>query len=81
VEHGLEAWINLQVIQKLTHHTTEVIVAVLLFSLVGFIVKRLMHDSLVKRAVLLIDELVLFCLFVYFAYELIIFLYRALPSA
>jgi hypothetical protein len=81
VEHGLEAWINLRVIQKLTHHTTEVIVAVLLFSLVGFIVKRLMHDSLVKRAVLLIDELVLFCLFVYFAYELIIFLYRALPSA
>jgi hypothetical protein len=80
-EHALEGWINIRVIQRLTHHTTEVIAAVVLFSLVGFIIKRLMHDSPVKRAVLLLDELVLLCLFIYFAYELIIFLYRTAPTA
>lgn len=67
---GLEAWINLRVIQKLTHHTSAVAAGVVLFWLVGFIVQRLLHDSTIKRCVLLVDEFVLLCLFVYFAYEL-----------
>jgi hypothetical protein len=71
---GLEAWIDVRVIQKLAHHTSGVIAAVVLFSLVGFVVQRLMHDTWVKRCVLLIDELVLLGLFVYFAYQLFIFL-------
>jgi hypothetical protein len=71
---GLEAWINIRVIQKLTHHTSGVIAAVVLFSLVGFVVQRLMHDTWIKRCVLLVDELVLLGLFVYFAYQLFIFL-------
>ena len=71
---GLEAWINLRVIQKLTHHTSAVITAVVLFWFVGFVVQRLLHDSIIKRCVLLVDEFVLLCLFIYFAYELIIFL-------
>ena len=71
---GLEAWINIRVIQKLAHHTSAVIAAVVLFWFVGFIVQRLLHDSVIKRCVLLVDEFVLLCLFVYFAYELIIFL-------
>jgi len=70
---GLEAWINVRVIQKLTHHTSAVIVAVVLFWAVGLIIQRLMHDSFIKRWVLLIDEFVLLFLFIYFAYELIIF--------
>lgn len=41
-----------------------------MFSLVGFIVQRLMHDGAFKRCVLLVDEFALLCLFVYFAYEL-----------
>jgi hypothetical protein len=71
---GLEAWINLRVIQKLTHHTSAVIAAVVLFWFVGFIVQHLLQDSIIKRCVLLVDEFVLLCLFIYFAYELIIFL-------
>jgi len=71
---GLEAWINLRVIQKLTHHTSAVIAAVVLFWFVGFIVQHLLHDSVIKRCVLMVDEFVLLCLFVYFAYQLIIFL-------
>jgi hypothetical protein len=71
---GLEAWINVRLIQKLSHHVSGVIATVVLFSLVGFSVQRLMHDTWVKRCVLLIDQLVLLGLFVYFVYELIIFL-------
>jgi hypothetical protein len=69
---GLEAWINIRVIQKLAHHTTAVIAAVVLFWFVGFLVQHLLHDSVIKRCVLLVDEFVLLCLFVYFTYELII---------
>jgi hypothetical protein len=71
---GLEAWVNVHAIQTLTHHTSSVITAVILFSLVGFIIQRLMHDTWVKRCVLLIDELVLLALFAYFAYEFYLFL-------
>jgi hypothetical protein len=71
---GIEAWINVSIIQKLTHHTSSVIAAVALFTLVGYVVQRLMHDSLLKRAVLIFDEFVLLCLLVYFAYELFLYL-------
>ena len=71
---GLEAWINLRVIQKLAHHTSAVVAAVVLFWFVGFIVQHLMHDTFFKRCVLIFDEFVLVCLFVYFAYELFLYL-------
>ncbi len=71
---GIEAWINIRIIQRLVHHTSAVVVAVALFALVGFIMQRLMHDSIVKRAVLIFDEIVLVGLLVYFAYELFIYL-------
>lgn len=72
---GLEAWINLEVIQLLAHHTSSVIAAVALFWLVGQVIRRMLHDSVMKRAVLLLDEVVLLCIFAYFAYELLFFLY------
>jgi uncharacterized membrane protein YGL010W len=72
---GLAQWINFEAIQLLTHHASAIIVAVVLFGLVGWLIRRLMHDSLMKRVVLVIDELVLVCIFAYFAYELIFFLY------
>jgi len=70
----LEDWVDIEIIQRLVHHTASVIVAVVLFALVGFVMQRLMHDSIVKRAVLIFDEVVLFALLVYFAYELFIYL-------
>jgi hypothetical protein len=72
--HGIENWINLEAIQLLTHHTSAVVAAVVLFWFVGFMVQRLMHDTMLRRCVLLVDEFVLLCLFVYFAYELFMFL-------
>lgn len=67
-------WINLEAIQLLAHHTSAVVAAVVLFWFVGFMVQRLMHDTMLRRCVLVVDEFVLLCLFVYFAYELFLFL-------
>ena len=71
---AIENWINVDVIQKLAHHTSAVIAALVLFWLVGFMVRRLMQDGIFKHAVLLVDEFVLLCLFVYFAYQLFFYL-------
>ena len=71
---AIEHWINVNALQALAHHTSAVVGAVVLFWFVGFLVQRMMHDTLMRRCVLLIDEFVLLCLFVYFAYELFIVL-------
>jgi uncharacterized membrane protein YGL010W len=72
---GITHWINFEAIQLLSHHASAVVAAVILFWFVGWLVRRMLHDSIMKRAVLLLDELVLLCIFVYFAYELLFFLY------
>lgn len=71
---GIERWVNINAIQVIAHHTSAVVVSVVLFWFVGFIVQRLMHDTLLKKCVLVIDEVVLLCLFVYFAYEMFLVL-------
>jgi heme A synthase len=72
---GIAQWLNLEAIQLLTHHTSGVIAAVVFFWVVGWMVRKLVHDSAMKRAVLLLDEVVLVCIFAYFAYELLFLLY------
>jgi heme A synthase len=72
---GITHWINFEEIQLLTHHTSAVVAAVVLFWLVGWLLRRMLHDSIMKRILLLLDELVLLFIFVYFAYELLFFLY------
>jgi hypothetical protein len=46
----------------------------MLFWFVGFMVRKIMPDGLFKRAVMLVDEFVLLCLFIFFAYELFAYL-------
>jgi hypothetical protein len=72
--HEVADWLNLEAIKVLTQHTSAVIVAVVLFWLVGFVVQRLLREGLIRHCVLLLDEFVLLCLFVYFAYELMTYL-------
>jgi heme A synthase len=72
---GIAGWINVEAIRLLSHHTSAVVVAVLLFWLVGWLIRRMLEDSIMKRAVLLLDEVVLLCIFAYFAYELLFLLY------
>jgi hypothetical protein len=71
---GIGDWINLEAIQLLTHHTSAVVAAVVLFWFVGFVVQHLMHEGALKRCVLLVDEFVLLGLFIYFAYQLFMYL-------
>ncbi len=78
--HAIAGWINLEAIQLLTHNTSAVIAAVLLFWFVGWLVRRMLHDSIIKKTVLLLDELVLVCILAYFAYELLFFLYLRMRS-
>ncbi len=75
VSAGIVRWINVEAIQLLAHHASAVVAAVVLFWFVGWLVRRMLHDSVMKRAVLLLDELVLLCIFAYFAYELVFVLY------
>ena len=72
---GVTHWLNVEALQLLAHHTSAVIAAVVLFWFVGWLVRRLLHDSAMKRAVLLLDEVVLLVIFAYFAYELLFLLY------
>ena len=72
--HQVSEWVNLDAIKLLTHHTSAIIAAVVLFWFVGFVVQRLLPAGLIRHCVLLLDEFVLLCLFVYFAYELLTYL-------
>lgn len=71
---GIEDWINLEAIKVLTQHTSAIVAAVALFSFVAFVVQHLLREGTLKRCVLIVDEFVLLCLFVYFAYQLFIYL-------
>lgn len=72
--HWIEEWVNIRALKILSQHTTAVVVAVVLFWLVGFIVQRLLHEGVLRRCVLIVDEFVLLCLFVFFGYELFVYL-------
>lgn len=73
---SLEHWIDIEILEKLVRHTTTVILAVLLFWLVGILLRRLVHESHFKRLVLLIDEFVLFALLAFLGWEIIALLVR-----
>ena len=66
----LAHWFDLEAIKLLTHHTSAVVTALVLTALVGFLVQRLLHDGFAKKCILLIDELLIVGLFVWFAYQL-----------
>ncbi len=68
---GLSDWIHVSAIQALFHHTSAMIAALIASAIVGFVVQRLLHEGPIKRAILLLDELLVFCLFLFFAYELL----------
>ncbi|MGH7934452.1 MAG: hypothetical protein ACREQN_15005 [Candidatus Binataceae bacterium] len=73
-DHWIHDWVNVRAIQAIAHHTSTVVVAVVLFWLVGLAVQYLLHDGTIKNCVLWFDEFILLCLFVFFAYELFLYL-------
>lgn len=66
----VERWIDVEAIKLLTHHTSAVVTAVVLTSLVAFLVQKILHDGLAKKCILLIDEFMIIGLFLWFAYKL-----------
>jgi len=69
IEH-VERWIDVETVKLLTHHTSAVLSAVLLTALVAYLVQKILHDGFAKQAILLIDEVLIIGLFLYFAYKL-----------
>jgi hypothetical protein len=74
--NALSDWIHIEAIRALVHHTSAVLVAVLLFGFTGLIVRRLLHEGPIKRLIVVIDEVVLLLLLVFFAYDLFTTLYK-----
>jgi len=69
-QHWIYDWVNIPAIQTLTHHTSTVLVAIVLSWLVGLAVHHFLHEGIVKKVIFWIEELILFALLLYFAYEL-----------
>jgi nitrate reductase gamma subunit len=74
--NALTDWVHIEAIRALVHHTSAVLVAVLLFGFTGLIVRRLLHEGPLKRLIVVIDEVVLLLLLVFFAYELLMTLHK-----
>ncbi len=47
-----------------------------MFWLVGLLLRKLLHEGFIKRAVLLLDDFVLFALFAFLAWEILAGLIR-----
>jgi len=64
---GVSEWIHLDAIRALTHHTTAVLFALLVFAVVGYTTQSLMREGPIKRILLWVDEAMLLLLLLYFA--------------
>jgi len=65
-------WIHLEAIQVLVYHASAVIVTLVLSALVGYAIQRLMREGWLKRMVILIDELLVAGLVIFFVTELVL---------
>ena len=70
--HRIEDWIHLEAIQLLVHHASAVITALVLSALVVFVIERLMREGPVRRLIILIDEIFVALLIVFFVGEAVL---------
>jgi len=75
---SLEHWIDIEIVQKLVRHTVSVVVAVIVFFLVGKLLRRLVHEGLIKRVILFVDDFVLFVFLAFLGWEIIALLLKRL---
>jgi uncharacterized protein YacL len=74
---GIEHWVNLEAIQLLVHHASGVVAAIVIFALVARLAIWLLPHGLVRQIVVVIDDIVLIGLLVYFGYEMFVYLWNA----
>jgi hypothetical protein len=72
----LERWINIHAIQALVHHATAMIVAIVVFSIVARLAIYLLPHNRVRRAVVIIDDIVLIGLVAWFGWQLFVYLWN-----
>lgn len=68
--HGIANWIHLEAIQLLVYHASAVITTLVLSALVGFVIQRLMRDGPIKQLVILIDQLFVAAVILFFVVEM-----------
>jgi hypothetical protein len=76
---GIAQWINLQAIQLLVHHASAVVAAIVIFALVARLAIWLLPKGAVRKIVVVIDDVVLIGLLIYFGYEMLVFLWNRRP--
>ena len=75
----IEQWINFDAIQLLIHHASAVVAAIVIFALVARLAIWLLPHGLVRKIVVIIDDVVLIGLLVYFGWEMFVYLWNRRP--
>src|SRR6202158_2918972 len=75
----IEQWINFDAIQLLVHHASAVVAAIVIFALVARLAIWLLPHGLVRQIVIIIDDVVLITLLLYFGWEMLIYLWNRRP--
>src|SRR5271170_2041437 len=76
LSHEIGEWVHLQAIQALVFHATAVLTTLLLTAVTGFMIQRVMHEGLIKRIVILIDQIAAALLILFFVAELALFFWH-----
>jgi hypothetical protein len=75
----IEQWINFDAIQLLVHHASAVVAAIVIFALVARLAIWLLPHGFVRKIVVIIDDVVLIGLLLYFGYEMLVYLWNRRP--
>jgi hypothetical protein len=77
--YDIEQWINFDAIQLLVHHASAVVAAIVIFALVARLAIWLLPHGLVRKIVVIVDDVVLIGLLVYFGWEMFVYLWNRRP--
>jgi len=76
----LEDWIHIEAIRAITHHASAVLVAIVVFGIIGRLVSYLLPEGGARKIVIVIDDIVLILVLILFAVEMLAYLWgRPLP--
>ena len=68
--HQWSAWIDIPSLQILCKHASGVLVALLLFWVIGLCLKWTLRDGVLREMVVVVDEFVLVGLLLWFAFQM-----------
>lgn len=75
----IEQWVNFDAIQLLVHHASAVVAAIVIFAFVARLAIWLLPHGVVRKIVVVIDDVVLIGLLLYFGYEMFVYLWNRRP--